>query len=86
MISSKDSTRIILHKTLKHFWGYDEFRSSQEQIIVSVINGKDALALLPTGGGKSLCYQLTGIVLEGTCLVISPLLALMRDQLLSLQL
>ena len=85
MFSSAESQNQIIYKTLKQFWGFDQFRSSQEQIILSVINGKDTLALLPTGGGKSLCYQLPAIILEGTCLVISPLLALMRDQLLSLQ-
>lgn len=85
MLSSKESQNILIHKTLKEFWGFEGFRSSQETIILSVINGKDTLALLPTGGGKSLCYQLPAIILEGTCLVISPLLALMRDQLQSLQ-
>ncbi|RZJ32151.1 MAG: DEAD/DEAH box helicase, partial [Chryseobacterium sp.] len=74
MFSSAESQNQIIYKTLKQFWGFDQFRSSQEQIILSVINGKDTLALLPTGGGKSLCYQLPAIILEGTCLVISPLL------------
>lgn len=85
MLSSSESQDRIIHQTLKQFWGFDEFRSSQKNIIISVANGKDTLALLPTGGGKSLCYQLPAIVLEGTCLVISPLLALMRDQIDALQ-
>ena len=85
MLSSIESQDKLIHQTLKQFWGFDEFRSSQKDIILSVVNGKDTLALLPTGGGKSLCYQLPAIVLEGTCLVISPLLALMRDQIDSLQ-
>ncbi|MPS75156.1 MAG: RecQ family ATP-dependent DNA helicase [Chryseobacterium sp.] len=85
MLSFTESQDRLIHQTLKQFWGFDDFRSSQKNIILSVINGKDTLALLPTGGGKSLCYQLPAIVLEGTCIVISPLLALMRDQIDSLQ-
>jgi len=85
MLSSTESQDKLIHQTLKQFWGFDEFRSSQKNIILSIVNGKDTLALLPTGGGKSLCYQLPAIVLEGTCIVISPLLALMRDQIDSLQ-
>ncbi len=77
----------LTQKTLTHFWGIqDSFRDSQEEIIHAVIAGKDTLALLPTGGGKSLCYQLPALVLEGTCLVISPLLALMKDQVQQLKL
>lgn len=72
-------------KTLKHFWGYDAFHPQQEDIIDSIISGKDTLALLPTGGGKSLCYQLPALLLEGTALIVSPLLALIRDQVLQLK-
>lgn len=65
---------------LKKYWGYESFRFSQEKIIKSVLNNEDVLALMPTGSGKSICYQLPALMREGLTLVISPLLALMREQ------
>jgi ATP-dependent DNA helicase RecQ len=79
MISPQDFQK-LKYDTLKYFWGYTDFRDAQEEIINAVINEKDTLVLLPTGAGKSLCYQLPALLKEGTCLVVSPLLALMKDQ------
>lgn len=67
-------------EALKKYWGHDVFRPKQEDIILSILKGKDALAILPTGGGKSICFQVPAMLKEGCCLVVSPLIALMEDQ------
>ena len=73
-----------IHQILKHYWSHENFRPLQEDIINSVLQGKDTLALLPTGGGKSVCFQVPALVKDGLCLVISPLIALMKDQVKNL--
>jgi ATP-dependent DNA helicase RecQ len=73
------------HDILEEYWGHSSFRLKQEAIITSVIDGKDTVALLPTGGGKSICFQIPALAQEGICIVISPLVALMTDQVKSLQ-
>lgn len=70
----------IFHKILREYWGYSEFRPLQEDIIKSVFSGKDTLGLMPTGGGKSITFQVPALAKEGICLVITPLIALMKDQ------
>jgi superfamily II DNA helicase RecQ len=80
-----NSLDIPIHSTLKAVFGFDRFREGQEAVISKILEGKSALAVFPTGGGKSLCYQLSALHLDGLSLVISPLIALMKDQIDFLQ-
>ncbi len=70
---------------LKEYWGYEDFQGSQSDIIEAILEGKDTFALMPTGGGKSICYQVPGMVMDGICIVVSPLVALIQNQVDSLK-
>ncbi|MGY5355771.1 RecQ family ATP-dependent DNA helicase [Wenyingzhuangia sp. IMCC45467] len=75
----------LLKETLQKYWNHSSFRPLQENIINDILNKQDTFAILPTGGGKSICYQIPALLLEGTCVIISPLISLINDQVLSLK-
>src|SRR5918992_1355334 len=78
-------SRMTPHDVLEKYFGFREFLDAQEEVITAITGGSDALVVMPTGGGKSLCYQLPALLLEGTTVVVSPLIALMKDQVDALQ-
>ena len=75
-----DKESVLLHERLKEYFGFTSFKGNQEAVIRNVLAGKDTFVLMPTGGGKSLCYQLPALVMDGVAIVISPLIALMKNQ------
>ncbi|MBL0153871.1 MAG: DNA helicase RecQ [Chitinophagaceae bacterium] len=78
--SAKGSHRFDLHKELQKYFGFNKFKGTQEKAIESLLSGRDTFVIMPTGGGKSLCYQLPAMVLEGVAIIVSPLIALMKNQ------
>lgn len=76
----KDFSNIDLYKELKRIFGFTQFKGNQEAIVRDLLNGNNVMVIMPTGGGKSLCYQLPALIKEGTAIVISPLISLMKNQ------
>ncbi len=74
------SSKVGLKDSLKNNFGFNEFKGEQERIIQNVLDGKNTFVIMPTGGGKSLCYQLPALISEGTAIIVSPLIALMKNQ------
>src|SRR4051812_44650092 len=74
------TAELTLREYLQKYFGFDKFKGDQEAIIKNVLAGKDAFVIMPTGGGKSMCYQLPALIMEGTAVVVSPLIALMKNQ------
>ncbi len=85
MVMDKPVEQDTLHKALHQYFGFDNFKDNQKDIIQSVLDGKDTFVIMPTGGGKSLCYQLPALMKKGTALIISPLIALMKNQVDSIR-
>ena len=84
-MSAHGTNSDIYLETLRHYWGYDSFRGIQREIIESVCSGKDTLGLMPTGGGKSITFQVPTMTMKGLCIVVTPLIALMKDQVSQLR-
>src|SRR5210317_1895185 len=75
-----ENQKVNLNEALKRYFGFNSFKGLQEDVVTSILNGKDTFVIMPTGGGKSLCYQLPALIKEGTAIVVSPLIALMKNQ------